>query len=85
MLPGPEPDVAVFGRQVVEEHVLDDHALPALNPIGGFALRLEQLLQLGRQAEDAVLKVLRRAGITRRRRWSTAAVQISLRRPLAYL
>jgi hypothetical protein len=60
---GPEPDVAGFGGQVVEEDVLDDHALPTLNPIGGLALRLEQLLQLGRQVEDATLEVLRRAGV----------------------
>jgi hypothetical protein len=35
MSPG-EPDVAVSGGQVVEEDVLDDHALPMLNPIAAF-------------------------------------------------
>jgi hypothetical protein len=50
---GPEPDVAGFRGQLVEKDVLDDHALPTLNPIRGFSLRLQQFLQLGRQVEDA--------------------------------
>ena len=32
-MPGPEPDLAVLGGQVVEEDVRDDHALSTLNPI----------------------------------------------------
>jgi len=47
----------------VEEDVLDDHALPTLNPISRLALGLEQVLQFGRQIEDATFEVLRRAGI----------------------
>jgi hypothetical protein len=38
---GPESDVAGFGWHVMEEDVLDDHALPTLNPISGLPLRLE--------------------------------------------
>jgi hypothetical protein len=47
----------------VEEDVLDDHALPTLNPISGLPLRVEQLLQFGCQVEDSTLKVLRRARV----------------------
>jgi len=40
-----------------EEDVLHDHALPALDAVGGFALRFQQLLQFGRQLEDSSLEV----------------------------
>jgi len=59
-MPGPEPDVAVLGGHVVEEDVLDDNALPTLNPISSFALRLQQILQLRCQVEYATFEILRR-------------------------
>src|SRR4029453_18662962 len=43
----------------MEEDMLNDHALPTLDPVSGFALGFQQLLQLRRQVEDATFEVLR--------------------------
>lgn len=43
--------------------MLNDHALPTLDAVGGFALSFQRLLQFRRQVENSTFEVLRRAWV----------------------